>query len=140
MDSQSRQRPTPTSNGRRSLNDEALGLNAPGRRSDVTSTTPSNQNTGLPAGWEMRLTQEGRPYYVDHNTVSTFAALPFLIPDQTQIQRSTTWNRPGVVHDSESLGPLPTGWEIRKTANGRTFYVEYVCFVCFVHDLQLTVF
>ena len=29
------------------------------------------EETPLPPGWEMRLTQDGRMYFVDHNTRST---------------------------------------------------------------------
>ena len=42
------------------------------RVSDVKSGT----QTDLPAGWEMRITDNGRVYYVDHNT------------------KTTTWSRP----------------------------------------------
>ena len=30
-----------------------------------------NKEPSLPAGWEMRYTDEGAPYFVDHNTKST---------------------------------------------------------------------
>ncbi|SPP79309.1 E3 ubiquitin-protein ligase Su(dx) isoform X1 [Drosophila guanche] len=52
----------------------------------------------LPAGWEIRLDQYGRRYYVDHNT------------------RSTYWEKPT---------PLPPGWEIRKDGRGRVYYVDH---------------
>ncbi|XP_065064994.1 E3 ubiquitin-protein ligase Itchy-like [Rhopilema esculentum] len=52
----------------------------------------------LPAGWERRFDQYGRPYYVDHTT------------------RCTSWERPQ---------PLPSGWERRVDARGRTYYVDH---------------
>ncbi|KAH8413058.1 hypothetical protein KR009_007774 [Drosophila setifemur] len=52
----------------------------------------------LPAGWDIRLDQYGRRYYVDHNT------------------RSTYWEKPT---------PLPPGWEIRKDGRGRVYYVDH---------------
>ncbi|XP_038068088.1 E3 ubiquitin-protein ligase Su(dx)-like [Patiria miniata] len=52
----------------------------------------------LPAGWEVRLDQHSRPYYVDHNT------------------QTTTWERPQ---------PLPQGWERRRDPQGRIYYVDH---------------
>ncbi|XP_071091947.1 E3 ubiquitin-protein ligase Su(dx)-like [Haliotis cracherodii] len=61
--------------------------------------TAMNANTEpLPPGWEMRLDQHNRPYYVDHNT------------------RTTTWERPQ---------PLPPGWERRVDNRGRAYYVDH---------------
>jgi len=52
----------------------------------------------LPPGWEKRLDQYNRVYYVDHTT------------------RSTVWERPK---------PLPAGWEMRVDGRGRTYYVDH---------------
>ncbi|RWS18569.1 ubiquitin protein ligase-like protein, partial [Leptotrombidium deliense] len=52
----------------------------------------------LPQGWEVRVDQYGRKYYVDHVT------------------RSTTWEKPQ---------PLPSGWEMRKDSRGRVYYVDH---------------
>ncbi|KAL3077143.1 hypothetical protein niasHS_013132 [Heterodera schachtii] len=63
--------------------------------------TPSNQNEEpLPEGWETRMDQYGRRYYVDHTT------------------KSTTWVRP-------SSMPLPPGWESRRDPRGRVYYVDH---------------
>ncbi|GFR94962.1 NEDD4-like E3 ubiquitin-protein ligase WWP1 [Elysia marginata] len=67
----------------------------------TTATTPTAApaaNEPLPPGWEMRTDQQGRPYYVDHNT------------------RMTTWERPQ---------PLPRGWERRTDSRGRFYYVDH---------------
>ncbi|XP_033625992.1 NEDD4-like E3 ubiquitin-protein ligase WWP1 [Asterias rubens] len=55
-------------------------------------------NQPLPGGWEVRLDQHNRPYYVDHNT------------------QTTTWERPQ---------PLPQGWERRRDPQGRIYYVDH---------------
>ena len=53
----------------------------------------------------MRVAADGRTYYLDHNT------------------RSTTWHRPG--HARDDLGPLPAGWEMRKSNDGRVFFIDH---------------
>ncbi|ELK04116.1 E3 ubiquitin-protein ligase Itchy like protein [Pteropus alecto] len=52
----------------------------------------------LPPGWEQRMDQHGRVYYVDH------------------IEKRTTWDRPE---------PLPPGWERRVDNMGRIYYVDH---------------
>ncbi|XP_061642441.1 itchy E3 ubiquitin protein ligase a isoform X3 [Phyllopteryx taeniolatus] len=53
----------------------------------------------LPQGWEQRVDQNGRMYFVDH------------------IEKRTTWDRP------ESL---PTGWERRVDPMGRVYFVDHI--------------
>uniref|UniRef100_A0A8C6LMV1 E3 ubiquitin-protein ligase n=1 Tax=Nothobranchius furzeri TaxID=105023 RepID=A0A8C6LMV1_NOTFU len=60
--------------------------------------TPVN-NGPLPPGWEQRVDQSGRVYYVDH------------------IEKRTTWDRPE---------PLPSGWERRVDPMGRVYYVDHI--------------
>uniref|UniRef100_A0A8C4H090 E3 ubiquitin-protein ligase n=1 Tax=Dicentrarchus labrax TaxID=13489 RepID=A0A8C4H090_DICLA len=60
--------------------------------------TPMN-NGPLPPGWEQRVDQNGRMYYVDH------------------IEKRTTWEKPD---------PLPTGWERRVDPMGRVYYVDHI--------------
>uniref|UniRef100_A0AAY4EUP5 E3 ubiquitin-protein ligase n=1 Tax=Denticeps clupeoides TaxID=299321 RepID=A0AAY4EUP5_9TELE len=65
-----------------------------------TPSRVSPINTGpLPPGWEQRVDQSGRVYYVDH------------------IEKRTTWERP------ESL---PPGWERRVDPMGRVYYVDHI--------------
>ncbi|MEQ2222876.1 hypothetical protein ILYODFUR_030953 [Ilyodon furcidens] len=59
----------------------------------------SINNGPLPQGWEQRVDQNGRVYYVDH------------------IEKRTTWDRPE---------PLPTGWERRVDPMGRVYYVDHI--------------
>ncbi|XP_062867498.1 E3 ubiquitin-protein ligase NEDD4-like isoform X2 [Trichomycterus rosablanca] len=71
----------------------------------------------LPPGWEMRISPNGRPFFIDHNS------------------KMTTWEDPRLkypVHlrtkaalDPGDLGPLPPGWEERVHADGRTFYIDH---------------
>ncbi|XP_031619343.1 E3 ubiquitin-protein ligase Su(dx) [Contarinia nasturtii] len=73
----------------------APNLNAGDQQLQVQTSTDEEQ---LPGGWEVRLDQYGRRYYVDHNT------------------RSTYWEKPT---------PLPPGWEIRRDQRGRVYYVDH---------------
>ncbi|RUP50997.1 hypothetical protein BC936DRAFT_136672 [Jimgerdemannia flammicorona] len=76
----------------------------------------------LPAGWEMRTTPEGRPYFVDHNTRTTTWVDPrrqqyirTLGPGANQVQ----------VQPVSQLGPLPSGWEMRLTSTARVYFVDH---------------
>ncbi|KAK4467909.1 hypothetical protein MN116_008518, partial [Schistosoma mekongi] len=53
----------------------------------------------LPPGWDERIDQNGRTYYVDH------------------VNKRTQWDRPSF--------RLPHGWEQRTDANGRVYYVDH---------------
>ncbi|OZJ02783.1 putative E3 ubiquitin-protein ligase hulA [Bifiguratus adelaidae] len=77
----------------------------------------------LPAGWEMRTTQEGRPYFVDHNTRTT----TWVDPRRQQYIRTMG---PGSsnqfqVQPVSQLGPLPSGWEMRLTSTARVYFVDH---------------
>ena len=72
----------------------------------------------LPAGWEERYTPEGRPYYVDHNTGTT----TWVDPRRWHILRTTGPNPQTIIFRSD---PLPSGWEMCFTSNGRVFFVDH---------------
>ncbi|KAI9505687.1 hypothetical protein GGI25_002404 [Coemansia spiralis] len=99
---------------------------ATGRATPSGGTASSGSSLGpLPSGWEQRFTPEGRPYFVNH------------------IARTTTWDDPrmrgnqapngnraaavaGIAGQTASrLGPLPSGWEMRLTAQGRVYFVDH---------------
>ncbi|XP_056308569.1 itchy E3 ubiquitin protein ligase b isoform X2 [Danio aesculapii] len=64
------------------------------------SRIPSMVNAGpLPPGWEQRVDQNGRLYFVDH------------------VEKRTTWERPE---------PLPSGWERRVDPMGRVYFVDHI--------------
>ncbi|KAL5105874.1 E3 ubiquitin-protein ligase NEDD4-like [Taenia crassiceps] len=56
--------------------------------------------SNLPEGWDERVDQNGRTYYVDH------------------IHKRTQWDRP--------MSRLPEGWEQRTDVNGRVYYVDHI--------------
>ena len=83
---------------------------------------------------EQRFTPEGRPYFVDHNTRATTwldprrqqanqvaapAAQP-LTPGQTASSLAQAQQQA-----ANTLGPLPAGWEMRVTPNGRFYFVDH---------------
>jgi len=76
---------------------------------------PSPAEMPLPAGWAMQLNENGRIFFIDHNT------------------RQTSWVDPRInnnVQNEPELGPLPPGWEERVHADGRKFFID--------HDTQST--
>jgi E3 ubiquitin-protein ligase NEDD4 len=77
----------------------------------------------------MRHTPEGRPYFVDHNNRTT----SWIDPRRQQQQRPNDTSRTGnaaqlAISQQQShstLGPLPSGWEMRITATGRLYFVDH---------------
>ncbi|XP_041654931.1 itchy E3 ubiquitin protein ligase b isoform X1 [Cheilinus undulatus] len=65
----------------------------------VTPRVPAVNAAPLPPGWEQRVDQNGRLYYVDH------------------VEKRTTWERPE---------PLPPGWERRVDQMGRVYFVDHI--------------
>ncbi|XP_073515363.1 NEDD4-like E3 ubiquitin-protein ligase WWP2 isoform X2 [Phyllobates terribilis] len=103
-----------------------------------SSATPSSD--GLPSGWEKRVDNRGRYYYVDHNTRTTTWQRPTAEYvrnyEQWQTQRNQLqgamqqlsqrylYQSPASAPDNDPLGPLPNGWEKRQD-NGRVYYVNH---------------
>ncbi|KAJ1554603.1 hypothetical protein HK405_004587 [Cladochytrium tenue] len=93
------------------------------------STTATT--TTLPAGWEMRYTVDGRPYFVDHNTRTT----TWLDPRRTRPPAPAATGQTTaqaqvhlaqlVQQSNQTLGPLPSGWEMRITSNNRIYFVDH---------------
>ncbi|CAG6021043.1 unnamed protein product [Menidia menidia] len=65
----------------------------------VTPRVPAAPPGPLPPGWEQRVDQNGRLYYVDH------------------VEKRTSWERPE---------PLPPGWERRLDQMGRVYFVDHI--------------
>ncbi|RXM31177.1 NEDD4-like E3 ubiquitin-protein ligase WWP2, partial [Acipenser ruthenus] len=101
----------------------------------------ANQNLeALPTGWEKRVDQRGRYYYVDHNTRTTTWQRPTAETvrnyEQWQSQRNQLqgamqqfsqrflYQSSGVATDNDPLGPQPPGWEKRQD-NGRVYFVNH---------------
>lgn len=75
----------------------------------------------LPAGWEQRLTPEGRPYYVDHNTRTT----TWVDPRRQQFVKSFGPNSGYNAQRLSAMGPLPSGWEMRLANTSRVYFVDH---------------
>ncbi|KAM4614272.1 NEDD4-like E3 ubiquitin-protein ligase WWP2 isoform 2-T2 [Discoglossus pictus] len=102
------------------------------------AVTPSSD--GLPPGWEKRVDNRGRYYYVDHNTCTTTWQRPTAEYvrnyEQWQSQRNQMegamqqlnqrflYQSSPAAPDNDPLGPLPNGWEKRQD-NGRVYYVNH---------------
>ncbi|KAF9425256.1 hypothetical protein BGZ94_007691, partial [Podila epigama] len=106
-----------------------LGTGAAGASTGVAPINLNATTAGsgpLPAGWEQRLTPEGRPYYVDHNTRTT----TWVDPRRQQYVRMNdprNANSQVAVHQQpvSQLGALPSGWEMRLTNTARVYFVDH---------------
>ncbi|KAF9575194.1 hypothetical protein EC968_004130 [Mortierella alpina] len=103
----------------------ATGSGAPGVAPISLNSTTAGSGA-LPAGWEQRLTPEGRPYYVDHNTRST----TWVDPRRQQYvrvsdPRSSTSQVAVQQQPVSQLGALPSGWEMRLTSTARVYFVDH---------------
>eukprot|EP00053_Salpingoeca_punica_P016777 m.159588 g.159588 ORF g.159588 m.159588 type:complete len:1052 (+) comp17043_c0_seq1:343-3498(+) len=114
----------------------------PGSTASVVAATVAQPS--LPPGWEMRLDSKGRPYYVDHNTRSTTWQPPtaaMISEQQNFISQHQASNLSAMMQQhaqrimptaapanvlNDGKGPLPAGWEMRMTAEGRTYYVNHI--------------
>jgi E3 ubiquitin-protein ligase NEDD4 len=97
----------------------------------------------LPAGWERRMDQQSRSYYVDHNTRTTTwhrphgpsqpSSIPPRPPSASGPSRASitpTAAIPSATSTTPIIGPytdipLPLGWEERRTPQGRPYFVDH---------------
>ncbi|KAK7469288.1 hypothetical protein VKT23_003772 [Stygiomarasmius scandens] len=90
-----------------------------------------DQGNPLPAGWERRVDPQGRNYYVDHSTRSTTWHRPGSVrPAQQAPARNVSVSTGTTVNSASGPGqyadvPLPQGWEERRTAEGRPYFVDH---------------
>ncbi|CAD5118870.1 DgyrCDS7543 [Dimorphilus gyrociliatus] len=61
----------------------------------------------LPDGWEKRVDQNGRVYFVNHQN------------------RTTQWDDPRTQGNTIQEDPLPEGWEMRYTSDGVRYFVDH---------------
>ncbi|KAI9353766.1 hypothetical protein BDR26DRAFT_14525 [Obelidium mucronatum] len=98
----------------------------------ASATPAAAAPTGpLPAGWEQRMTSDGRAYFVDHNTRTT----TWLDPRRDRRVTAPTGNMtPGQAQayllqmqtqTAATFGPLPSGWEMRITNTNRIYFVDH---------------
>jgi E3 ubiquitin-protein ligase NEDD4 len=89
------------------------------QRAEASPAQPSD----LPAGWERRMAPNGQFYYIDHNTQRTTWTHPNQIQRYQVVQPSDVERiYQGTV---PSLGPLPAGWEMRISPDGRPYYLDH---------------
>jgi len=68
---------------------------------------PSTGEEPLPPSWEKRIIDNGRVYFVNHES------------------RTTQWEDPRIQIKHASVLPLPDGWEERYTNDGVKYYVDH---------------
>ncbi|XP_050413169.2 membrane-associated guanylate kinase, WW and PDZ domain-containing protein 2 isoform X3 [Patella vulgata] len=72
----------------------------------------SSSNLGpLPSNWEMAFTDEGQPYFIDHDTETTH----WLDPRLAKVKK-----------DSDSGEDLPYGWEKVEDPHFGTYFIDHV--------------
>jgi E3 ubiquitin-protein ligase NEDD4 len=103
----------------------STGANTPVSPAAAVSMAASGATTSglgeLPSGWEQRFTNEGRPYFVDHNTRTT----TWVDPRRQQYIRTFGPNTTIQQQPVSQLGPLPSGWEMRLTNTARVYFVDH---------------
>lgn len=125
---QTPQSPTLTTNNSSSSGNVTVnssGANTPVSPAAAVSMAASGGTTRglgeLPSGWEQRFTNEGRPYFVDHNTRTT----TWVDPRRQQYIRTFGPNTTIQQQPVSQLGPLPSGWEMRLTNTARVYFVDH---------------
>lgn len=116
---------TPSSATSENVTVNSTGANAPVNPAAAVSMAATGATTRglgeLPSGWEQRFTNEGRPYFVDHNTRTT----TWVDPRRQQYIRTFGPNTTIQQQPVSQLGPLPSGWEMRLTNTARVYFVDH---------------
>jgi len=77
----------------------------------------------LPPGWTMKITPEGRPFFIDHTTRQTTWKDP---RNRGEASAEATAPAQDPRQVNEGLGPLPEGWVEKSLPNGRIFFVDHI--------------
>ena len=91
---------------------------------DQRATEPAaGSSSDLPSGWERRLAPNGQYYYIDHNTQRT----SWTHPNQVQRFHITQASDVDRIYQESihALGPLPAGWEMRISPDGRQYFLDH---------------
>lgn len=116
---------TSTTNVGATVTVNSTGANTPVSPAAAVSMAATGATTRglgeLPLGWEQRFTNEGRPYFVDHNTRTT----TWVDPRRQQYIRTFGPNTTIQQQPVSQLGPLPLGWEMRLTNTARVYFVDH---------------
>ena len=107
---------------------------------------PGPQLESMPPGWESRVADDGKVYFVDHNRKTTTwldprtgDALKIYLPKgwekgQTKAgktyfidrnTKTTTWEDPRHHEAGILKAGLPHGWEIREAERGMAYFVDH---------------
>uniref|UniRef100_A0A8I3WJ56 E3 ubiquitin-protein ligase n=1 Tax=Callithrix jacchus TaxID=9483 RepID=A0A8I3WJ56_CALJA len=131
-----------TSNSGSSSAFEAAKSRQPDGCMDPVRQQSGNANTEtLPSGWERRVDDRGRVYYVDHNTRTTTWQRPTMESvrnfEQWQSQRNQLqgamqqfnqrylYSASMLAAENDPYGPLPPGWEKRVDSTDRVYFVNH---------------
>jgi len=85
---------------------------------------PERSGSTLPPGWTMKISPEGRPFFIDHHTKTTTWVDP-RTREQSPLAGPSAPS-PLERQNSEGLGPLPGGWVEKTLPNGRIFFVDHM--------------
>ena len=102
---------------------------APNTSGTTGLTTSSSAAPVLPQGWEEKVDDQGRRFYVDHNTKTTHWEIPASLItspslDVTSSSPSTLPYTSSLAVRSAAQPGLPPGWFKRVDDLGRTYYVD----------------
>jgi E3 ubiquitin-protein ligase NEDD4 len=116
------------------LDEQELPLNLLPQLRELIPGVPTPPYEDLPPGWESRISQQGRKYFVDHNTrttswnrpplnllaVSPTIHAPSARADETVLSSNAT-SGDGTYSDVH----LPPGWDMRHTRDGRLYFLDH---------------
>ncbi|RUS90106.1 hypothetical protein EGW08_002148 [Elysia chlorotica] len=105
------------------------------RHRNYVSRAQLHDAVELPDGYEQRTTQQGQVYFLHTRTgVSTWHDPRVPSSAQTVLSHNFTYMisplffiviTRQVELREEDLGPMPDGWEVRRTTSGRVYYVDH---------------
>jgi len=96
-----------------------------------SSVANGSEEDPLPPGFAMSVAPNGRIFYIDHNTRTTYWEDPRKHRPRSQSMINSFPNSSELARNSSNedltrnLGPLPAGWEERVHTDGRIFYIDH---------------
>eukprot|EP01028_Stygiella_incarcerata_P012767 TRINITY_DN803_c0_g1_i2.p2 TRINITY_DN803_c0_g1~~TRINITY_DN803_c0_g1_i2.p2 ORF type:complete len:359 (+),score=85.65 TRINITY_DN803_c0_g1_i2:1222-2298(+) len=80
----------------------------------------------LPDGWEEKKTADGRVYYVNHAEKTTQWEDPRKTrPGALSRSKSVVASQPAGIDPGDGKGPLPVGWDVKVSSNGKKYFVNH---------------
>ncbi|KAJ1342283.1 hypothetical protein BSLG_003206 [Batrachochytrium salamandrivorans] len=106
--------------------------NAPVGVSSMSSAVDAPAQTAvaslgpLPAGWEQRITPEGRSIlWITTHVLQLGWTLGVASTQQLNAGQAASQLAVAQQQSQQALGPLPSGWEMRMTNTGRIYFVDH---------------